>query len=166
MSGAFHSETLVIHTIFLADTRGDAKTMKERAIYDDCEGVVHTVAAEMMAKVSKAISFGMLRFQIITDPGFGFAKVAEHSLAILRDLPQWKNLVCGYPLLVGLSRKGFLGTLTNTANPEERDSATAATVAMCISAGASIVRVHNFKDMIDAVLVSDAVFTTAQTRPA
>src|SRR5690606_14178382 len=93
--------------------------------------------------------------RILVDPGIGFGKTFGQNLFLLRQLPLLRAAV-GRPLLVGTSRKGFLGNVTGK-EVEDRDAATAASVAAAIVGGASMVRVHDVGACRDAVLVADAV---------
>lgn len=92
--------------------------------------------------------------QIIVDPGIGFGKNLEHNLLLLRDLARFKDL--GFPLLIGTSRKGFLGKITGRAL-DDRLAGTIASVTACILHGADIVRVHDVKECRDAMLIADAI---------
>jgi dihydropteroate synthase len=104
--------------------------------------------------LEKAESYGVHREQIILDPGFGFAKeTADENIALMSRTREILNL--GYPLLVGVSRKRFLGTLTGR-EPEARDVATAAANALLRLQGADIFRVHDVRASRDALLVADA----------
>ena len=89
------------------------------------------------------------------DPGLGFGKTAAHNLEILRRLPELKAL--GYPLVVGASRKKFLGRILGTDDPQDRRDGTAAAVALSIAGGADMVRVHDVCEMARVAKVSDAI---------
>ena len=93
--------------------------------------------------------------QIWLDPGLGFGKTAQHNLEILRRLPELKAL--GYPLVVGASRKKFLGKIFGTDDPQDRMEGTAAAVALSIAGGADMVRVHDVREMARVAKVSDAI---------
>lgn len=98
---------------------------------------------------------------MVLDPGLGFAKTCDHNLRLIARLPELRAALgrplCSLPLLVGPSRKRFLGQLTGRERPEDRDVATAAAAALCVAGGASIVRAHNVAAVRDAALVADAV---------
>jgi dihydropteroate synthase len=94
----------------------------------------------------------------VIDPGFGFGKNLEHNLALLKHLASFREL--GYPILVGTSRKGFIGTLLNLP-VDQRIEGTAATVAVSIMNGANIVRVHDVKEMKRVAVVTDAIMKNA-----
>ena len=100
-------------------------------------------------------SQGVRREQIWLDPGLGFGKTAQHNLELLRRLPELKAL--GFPLLVGASRKKFLGKILGTDDPKDRREGTAAAVALSIAGGADMVRVHDVREMARVARVSDAI---------
>jgi len=133
--------------------RGHSSDMQDRAVYDD---VVEDVAVELLRRVDAAVSAGVAPDRLLLDPGLGFAKSAEHSWALLRRLEVLAGL--GRPLLVGASRKGFLGSLLADADGAprpacERDAATAAVTVLAAQAGAWAVRVHEARPSADAVRV-------------
>ena len=113
----------------------------------------------LRASIAKARKAGVARSQIILDPGIGFGKSFAQNYELLAKLPQLAKL--GYPLLVGTSRKGFLGaTLARGGQPapaEERIWGTAATVTASILHGAHIVRVHDVAEMVQVGRVADCV---------
>ena len=120
-------------------TRGTPRTMTLEARYDD---VVREVGAELRARVDAAIDAGIGADRLLADPGIGFAKTAEHNLALLAALP---DLAAGVevPLLVGTSRKSFLGRILADAPVEAREEATLAMTVWCFVHGAAVVRVHD-----------------------
>ncbi len=127
-------------------------SMADHADYGD---VVGEVAAGLVDRVDRAESLGVPSHRLLLDPGLGFGKTFGQSLFLLRQLPLLRASV-GRPLVVGTSRKGFLGCVTGRS-VEERDPATAASVAAAIVNGASVVRVHDVAACRDAVKVADAV---------
>jgi dihydropteroate synthase len=138
-------------------SRGPSADMQQRARYDD---VVLDVRAELHARLDDAEAHGVDLQRVLVDPGLGFAKTAEHSWALLRSLPELTALGC--PLLVGASRKGFLGALLAAPDgiprpAKERDAATAAVTVLAAEAGAWAVRVHDAGPSADAVRVVAAV---------
>ncbi|SEG80268.1 dihydropteroate synthase [Nonomuraea solani] len=136
--------------------RGHSHDMETRAVYTD---VVTEVREELSKRVDLVLAEGVTEEQIVLDPGLGFAKNAEHNWAVLAGLPQLADL--GYPLLVGASRKRFLGRLLadpdGTPRPFDRsDDATLAVTALAAHAGAWCVRVHEVGPNADAVRVAAA----------
>jgi dihydropteroate synthase len=101
-----------------------------------------------------AIAHGIARTHIILDPGIGFGKLLTHNLTLLTQLRRFVQLGC--PVLVGVSRKAFLGQLLDRP-VQERQWATAAAVAMAVDRGAGILRVHDVKAMKDVVQVATAI---------
>ena len=133
--------------------RGHSTDMQTRARYAD---VVSEVRDELAGRRDAALAAGIARSRLLLDPGLGFAKQPEHSWALLRALPALAEL--GQPLVVGASRKGFLGTLLADPQGEprparERDAATAAVTVVAAQAGAWAVRVHDARASADAVRV-------------
>ena len=138
--------------------RGHSADMQTRAQYDD---VVRDVTAELTARRDAARAAGVAADRLVLDPGLGFAKQAEHSWALVRALPELAGLG---PLLVGASRKGFLGALLAAADgtprpADGRDDATAAVTVLAARAGAWAVRVHAVRASADAVRVVAAAGT-------
>jgi dihydropteroate synthase len=127
--------------------------------YDD---LVPDVIAALSARVRAAEEAGIAGTQIILDPGIGFGKTGEHNLEVIDRLDELKAL--GYPVLLGTSRKRFIGRLLDDAPPEERVEGTAAAVAIGIARGADIVRVHDVAAMVKVARVADAI--TRRTRTA
>ena len=126
--------------------RGTPRTMQLAPHYDD---VVGEVSAELHRRVERALAAGVDARAILADPGIGFAKNAEHNLALLRALPSIAVSV-GVPLLVGTSRKSFLARIVGAENMAARaenmaarDDATLATTVWCFEQGAALVRVHD-----------------------
>ena len=126
--------------------RGPAGEMQAHAVYDD---VVAEVRAELLQRLDACDRAGVR--DVIVDPGLGFAKTAEHTWALVRALPSFAEL--GRPLLVGASRKGFLGAMLDGRPPRGRDAATAAITVLAAQAGAWAVRVHEVRSNADAVRV-------------
>lgn len=109
---------------------------------------------DLLESVDWALSEGLSPDRIIVDPGFGFGKLVEHNYQLLADLEVFRPL--GFPLLVGVSRKSFIGKLTGKP-PAERVIGTAAAVALAVAKGADIVRVHDVGEMREAILLCDRV---------
>jgi dihydropteroate synthase len=122
--------------------RGDSKEMNSRAIYAD---VVNDVISEINSQIEAALDAGINKSQLIIDPGLGFAKDAEHNWEILRNLKQFTSM--GYPVLIGASRKRFLGG----DNPDEREAATIELTKTLVPQGIWGVRVHSVKPHVDVI---------------
>ena len=122
--------------------RGESKEMNSRAIYTD---VVTDVISEINSQIDAALDAGINKSQIIIDPGLGFAKDAEHNWEILRNLKQFTSM--GYPVLIGASRKRFLGG----DNPDEREAATIELTKTLVPQGVWGVRVHSVKPHVDVI---------------
>ncbi len=137
--------------VVLMHLRGTPQTMKGLAVYRD---VVREVCDELRAAVDAARAAGVAPEAILVDPGFGFAKETEHNVALLRDLERLMSLG---PVLVGLSRKRFIGALTGRAVPTERMAGSVAAAMLAVQRGASVVRVHDVRETVDALRVLVAV---------
>jgi dihydropteroate synthase len=137
--------------LVLMHMRGTPADMQTRAVYTDLMG---EVIAELDAALARAREAGVPEDHICLDPGLGFAKEAHHNYALLRR--QRELLQLGRPLLVGPSRKSFIGKATGRA-PGERLHGTLAAVALAAFNGAAIVRVHDVASVHDALAVADAV---------
>ena len=131
--------------------RGDFASMHAAPSYADVMG---EIVAELGAAVLRAEEQGVARRQLIADPGLGFAKNAEQSLEALRRLPELQAL--GRPVLVGPSRKSFIGRVLDVA-PDERLMGTAAAVAAAVLAGAHLLRVHDVREMVQVARLCDAI---------
>ena len=127
--------------------------IRDRARYED---VVTEIGDELTGAVSVAEDAGVDRSRIVVDPGIGFAKNASHSLEALRGLSAIKSRVGDLPLLVGASRKSFIGAILD-AEPEDRVEGNAASTALAIAKGADIVRVHEVREMVRVAKVADAI---------
>ncbi|MGB2950647.1 MAG: dihydropteroate synthase [Rhodococcus sp. (in: high G+C Gram-positive bacteria)] len=125
------------------------------AHYDD---VVEDVRRELLEQVDRAVAAGVDPSDIVLDPGLGFAKSAQHNWTLLRALPVFVEL--GMPILIGASRKRFLGSLLADGEtvrpPDGRETATAVVSALAIAGGAWGVRVHDARSTLDAVAVASA----------
>ena len=137
--------------IVVMHSRGTPETMRSLAQYAD---VVDEVGAFLHRRAGELEQAGVPHDSIAIDPGFGFAKTPEHNLVLLNRIDELLTL--GYPVVVGTSRKSFLGALLDL--PEsERLEGTAATVAWAVASGAQIVRVHDVKEMFRIVAVTEAI---------
>jgi dihydropteroate synthase len=138
--------------VVLMHMRGTPQTMAGLASYDD---VVADVRDELSARVAEAEAAGIARARIIVDPGFGFAKTPAQSLALLRGLPALATL--GLPLLVGVSRKGFLGLYGGEPDARRRGPASVAAAMFAAMRGAAILRVHDVAETVQALRVWQAL---------
>jgi dihydropteroate synthase len=127
---------------------------KELAAYDG--DVVDEVVTWLRESIDLALAAGVARDRLLIDPGIGFGKTGEHNLEILHRLAELKAAL-GLPLLVGTSRKRFIGQLLDDAPPDDRVEGTAATVALAIAAGTDVVRVHDVAHIARTVRVADAI---------
>jgi dihydropteroate synthase len=135
----------------LMHMKGEPKSMQEDPTYYD---VVAEVRGALGERVEAAVAAGIGLDQLCIDPGLGFGKTFEHNLAILRDIDALHHL--DVPVLVGPSRKRFIGALTDS-EVDDRLEGTAGVVAWCAARGVDIVRVHDTKEMVRVVRVVDAI---------
>ena len=138
--------------VVLMHIQGTPATMQAEPRYDD---VVKEVLEFLLGRAKRAEELGIAKERIFIDPGIGFGKTLEHNLLLLRHID--KFVASGYRVLVGTSRKHFIGKITGKEKPADRIFGTAATVALCAAAGVSIVRVHDVPAMADVVAVAQAV---------
>jgi dihydropteroate synthase len=134
----------------LSHMRGDPRTMQAEVVYDD---VVAEVKAFLEERRDAAVAAGIARERIMLDPGIGFGKRLEHNLELLRRLDELVEL--GQPLVIGTSRKSFLGRLTGRES-DDRLAGTIATNVLALERGASIFRVHDVRPVADALAVAAA----------
>ncbi len=139
--------------IILMHRRGTPKTMQQMTDYDDLIGEIITFLRDRM---SAAIVAGIAADKLLIDPGIGFAKTGSQSLELLRDIGKFQIL--NAPILIGPSRKSFIGEILDQPNANERIWGTAATCAAAIAQGADILRVHDVAEMYDVIRVSDAIW--------
>jgi dihydropteroate synthase len=137
--------------VVLMHTRGTPADMQSHAVYGD---VTAEVAAELRAALGRAVAAGIDPAAVILDPGIGFAKTAEQNLELLARVGELHAL--GRPLLVGPSRKSFIGKLTG-APVDERLAGTLAAVTACVLAGVELLRVHDVAACRQAALVAAAL---------
>lgn len=142
--------------LVLMHTRGRSKGMYDLARYADLPA---EVATELREAIDRAERMGVAREAIILDPGFGFAKRAEHTFELVAHLGEFAAL--DRPILAGPSRKSFLKAAIGDRLPAERDWGTAAAVAASVLLGAHIVRVHAVREMTDVVRVADCIRAAA-----
>ncbi len=138
--------------VVLMHMRGDPATMNGLAQYED---VGREVAAELSARVAAARHGGIAPERIAVDPGIGFAKTGAHNLELLARLP----LLCGLGrrILVGVSRKAFIGRVTGQETPRGRDPGSLAAGLRAVAAGASILRVHDVSGTVQALRMESAL---------
>ena len=142
--------------VCLMHMQGEPRTMQQAPHYDD---VVSDVRRFLAERIFACEMSGIDKKRIVVDPGFGFGKTIEHNLALLRTLDQFAAL--GVPLLVGLSRKGMIGTLTGRENPADRAAGSAAAAMLAVQKGAAIVRVHDVAATRDVLAVLQGVVSGA-----
>jgi len=133
-------------------SRGNSQEMQSLAVYKD---VIREVRDELEERISNLTNAGVSTHQIIVDPGIGFAKTAEHNWALLRNIDRISLL--GFPVLIGVSRKRFLGDLIGATNPDDRDAATIALTTEMALSGVWGVRTHSVKPHVDAIKVVEAL---------
>jgi dihydropteroate synthase len=137
----------------LVHMRGEPRTMQAEARYDD---VVGEVKAFLEERLEFALEAGIAEERVWLDPGIGFGKTAEHNLELLRRLDELAAI--GRPLVIGTSRKSFLGKLLGGREPDERLPGTIATNVMAYERGASVFRVHDVRPVADALAIAAATF--------
>jgi len=141
--------------IVIMHIRGNPQTMQQYTDYQDLIGEIHEF---LRHQIDDAIAVGVTPDQIAIDPGIGFAKTYPQNLEILRSLRDFRDLGC--PILVGPSRKGFIGWILNQPDPQKRVWGTAAACCGAIAQGADILRVHDGAEMYDVCRVADAIWRT------
>jgi dihydropteroate synthase len=138
--------------VVLMHMRGEPATMQDDPRYDD---VVEEVHGYLRERVEAAVFAGIDADRLAVDPGIGFGKDLQHNLALLRALPILGDLDAA--IVVGASRKRFLGTLTGAEDPADRLEASLAAAVWCAVAGADVVRVHDVAATVRALRVADAI---------
>jgi dihydropteroate synthase len=139
--------------IVLMHMQGTPATMQAAPQYSD---VTREVIQFLRQRVEAAVSAGIVRENVLVDPGIGFGKTLKHNLELLRRLPEIAEQIAS-PLVVGTSRKGFIGRITGEADPSRRLFGTAATVAWSAANGAGVLRVHDVSQMAQVVRIIDAI---------
>lgn len=139
--------------VVLMHMRGTPNTMQQMTDY---ENVAVEVRDALVVLVDRAVAAGVAKEKIAVDPGIGFAKTAGQSVVLLRELGLLRALGC--PVLVGVSRKSFIGAILDRRDPKERLWGTAAACSAAIGAGADILRVHDVAEMVDVRSVADAIY--------
>jgi dihydropteroate synthase len=138
--------------IALMHIKGTPQTMQQQTDYQDLLGEIYSFLSQ---QITAATAAGIDQEKIIIDPGIGFAKNYEQNLEIIRRLQFLRSLNC--PILVGASRKSFIGRILNQPDPKARVWGTAAACCAAIFNGADILRVHDVRQMRDVSLVADAL---------
>lgn len=139
--------------LILMHIRGTPQTMQQLTDYKD---LIAEILQFLHSRIEAAQAAGIPREHLIVDPGIGFAKTFSQNLEILRRLAEFHTLNC--PLLVGPSRKSFIGHILNQPNPKARVWGTAAACCAAIAAGADLLRVHDVQQMQEVCRVADAIF--------
>ncbi len=140
--------------VILMHIQGTPATMQVEPKYKD---VVREVLEFLLERAKKAEQAGIPKERIFIDPGIGFGKTFEHNLELLRNIDKFVST--DYRVLVGTSRKAFIGKITGKKTPSERIFGTAATVTLCAASGVSITRVHDVPQMVDVVKLTNAIYS-------
>ncbi len=138
--------------VVLMHIKGNPKTMQKEPVY---EALIPEIMDYLRISIRLALKFGIAEDKIIIDPGIGFGKTFDHNLEIISRLHEFTLLE--KPILIGPSRKAFIGKILNGAPASERLEGTAAAVAISIFNGANIIRVHDVKEMRKVAKVADAI---------
>jgi dihydropteroate synthase len=138
--------------VVIMHIKGTPRDMQRDPVYAD---VVGEVLSSLEKSIELAMKAGVDREKILIDPGIGFGKTLEHNLTILNRLDEFRAL--GRPIVLGTSRKKFIGAVLNIPVPEQRIDGTAATVALGIERGARVVRVHDVARMAQTARMADAI---------
>ena len=136
----------------LTHSRGNSKTMDSLAKYTN---VVKEVKQELSNQIEIALSKGIKNEQIIIDPGIGFAKNVDQNLTLLRNLEEFVSM--NYPVLIGASRKRFIGSVINETDPKKRIFGTAAVASRSVIAGVDILRVHDIKEISQVIMMTKSM---------
>ncbi|MFH1076086.1 MAG: dihydropteroate synthase [Pseudomonadota bacterium] len=142
--------------VVLMHMQGTPKTMQVNPIY--CADVVKEILCFLSDSINLAIKTGIRKENIIVDPGIGFGKTIAHNLIIIKELERLQALGC--PILIGASRKSFIGEVLGEKTPSQRDTGTMAVTAIAVMNGAKIVRVHDVKQTVNIVRMVEAIKTS------
>jgi len=142
--------------ICLMHMLGEPRTMQVEPVYDD---VVAQVCDFLERRMAAALAAGVREEQLLLDPGIGFGKTLNHNLLLLRDLD--RVVALGRPVVLGTSRKRFIGALLD-AGPEGRAGGTAATTALGVARGAAVMRVHDVRPNVEALRVAQAILDAGE----
>src|SRR5215207_415257 len=146
--------------VILMHMQGEPKTMQNEPHYED---VVREVRDFLARRAEYAVAAGVRPENIIVDPGIGFGKNLEHNLALLQNLDTVVSL--GFPVLVGASRKRFIGEITGVQEAKDRLFGTVATTVLAYTRGATFFRVHDVRANLEALAVAEAVLLASTSRP-
>jgi len=138
-------------SVIMMHMKGTPADMQVKPVYND---IIAEIKAFFRERIEWAVSQGISRNKVILDPGIGFGKTVTHNLSILKHLHEYQSLGC--PILVGHSRKSFIGKILDL-EADERDIGSAALSAICVARGASILRVHDVAKTVQAVRLTEAV---------
>ena len=136
----------------LTHSRGNSKTMDSLATY---KNTVKDVKNELSNQIDLALSNGVKNEQIIIDPGIGFAKNVNQNLTLLKNLEEFVSM--NYPVLIGASRKRFIGSVIDESDPSKRIFGTAAVASRCVIAGVDILRVHDIRQISQVVIMTKSI---------
>lgn len=143
--------------VILMHMRGTPRTMQHDPVYED---VLGEVAAFLSDRATKVIGAGVAPSSVAIDPGIGFGKTVRHNLELIDGLGELAGL--GFPMVLGASRKSFLGRLTGIEHPGSRDEATAVTTALGFERGARVFRVHDVASSLTALRLAAAIVNPQQ----
>lgn len=144
--------------LILMHSRGDFETMHQQ---EPVPNILREVSVGWQRSINEAVTRGVKRDKIVLDPGIGFSKSQQQNVELLAKLDQLIREFPEFPLLVGTSRKSFIGRLLNSAPVNKRVHGTMATVTAAVLRGAHIVRVHDVRAAVETVRVADAIRTAA-----
>ena len=136
----------------LTHSRGNSKTMDSLATYSN---VIDDVKNELSNQIDLAVSKGIKNQQIIVDPGIGFAKNVDQNLTLLKNIEEFTSM--NYPVLIGASRKRFIGSVINETDPSKRIFGTSAVASRCVIAGVDILRVHDVKEISQVITMTNSI---------
>lgn len=139
--------------IILMHIKGEPRTMQKNPVY---QNLIGEIISELKESIRVAQDAGVDPQKIIIDPGIGFGKTVLHNIEILKRLKEFK--VLNKPILIGPSRKSFIGAILNIDKPADRLMGTAAAVALSVMNGADIIRVHDVKEMADVCRLLDEAY--------
>ena len=137
----------------ITHSKGNSQSMNNLTSY---ENLIKDIIDSLRILIERALSKGVNMNKIILDPGLGFAKNTSQNILVLKNLEKFKKL--GYPLLIGASRKRFIGEVLNISNPKERDIGTLAISCLCSQVNIEIVRVHNVELNYQIIKMADTIF--------